>query len=69
MNNRLVISLLVSSSFCSGYLSHVKVSVLFYQHVIFCFLVRAVYLGVLFLVRVISMDQYYASFLLSFKTL
>ena len=41
--------------FVSGYWSYVKVSVLFYQRVVFCFLVGEVYLWVLFLVRVISM--------------
>ena len=67
--NRLVTSFSACSSFCSGYLFHGKVSVLFYQRVIFCFLVAAVYLGVLFLVRVISMDQYYVDFILTFKPL
>ena len=69
MNNRLVTSFSVFSLLCSAYLSHVKVSVLFYQRVIFCCPVGAVYLGVLFLVRLISMDQHYANFPLTFKPL
>ena len=67
MNNRLLTSFSVFSLFCSGYLSHVKVSVLFYQRVIFCCPVGAVYLGVLFLVRVLSMDQHYANFPFKFQ--
>ena len=69
MKNRLLTSFSVFSLFCSGYLSHVKVSVLFYQRVIFCCPVGAVYLGVLFLVRVISMDPHYANFPLTCKPL